>query len=132
MRFAGVTRTVKQAELELEASRLDGEAMILDKKISETQSRALLKVRSEMAEKTASLRLKSTQVRGQAGALAIEGSEAQIKMDRLVSDAHRENVAAAKARLSAAETERKVVQLEQQMHDLANQSQPKPNNQNVR
>lgn len=132
LRFAGVSRTVKQAELELEASSLEGEAMALDRKISESQSKALLKVRSEMAEKSAGLRLKATEARAQAGALAIQNSEAQMKMDRLFSDAHRESIAAAKARVSVAESERKVILLESQMHDLANQSQTGPNNQNVR
>ncbi|MDZ4082859.1 MAG: hypothetical protein U1E10_07990 [Bdellovibrionales bacterium] len=132
LRFAGVSRTVKQAELELEASRLEGEAMALDKKISETQTKALLKIRAEMAEKSAGLRLRATEARAQAGALSIENSEAQMKMDRLFSDAHRESVAAAKARVSVAENERKVILLESKMHELANQSQAKPNNQNAR
>lgn len=131
LRLAGVSRTVKQAELELEASRLEGEAMALDRKISETQTKALLKVRSEMAEKSAGLRLRAVEARAQAGALAVENSEAQMKMDRLFSDAHRESIAAAKARVSVAEAERKVILLESQMHDLANQSQSKPNRQNV-
>lgn len=132
LRLAGVSRTVKQAELELEASRLEGEAMALDRKISETQTKALLKVRSEMAEKSAGLRLRATEARAKAGALAIENSEAQMKMDRLFSDAHRESIAAAKARVSVTEAERKVILLESQMHDLANQSQTKPNNQKAR
>jgi hypothetical protein len=122
LRFSGAGRMVKQAELELEASRLEAEAMALDKKIGESHSKTLQKLRSEMAEKSAAFRLRASQARGQSSTLAIENSEAQMKIDRMYSDAHRESISAAKVRVQIVEFERKILQLEQKMQDLTNQS----------
>lgn len=123
LRQSGIGRMVKQAELELEASRMDGEAMDLDRKINQSNTKPLLKVRAEMAQKASALRLKSAELRAQMGALAVESSEAQNKMDKLYSEANRENIAAAKHRVSVTDAEYKIFLLEQQMSDIA--SQPK-------
>lgn len=132
LRFSGANRMVKQAELELEASRMEAEAMALDKKIGESQSKSLQKLRSEMAEKSAGFRLRASQARGQAGELAIQNSEAQMKVDRMYSDAHRESIVAAKARVQIVEIERKVMLLEQKMQELANRSNFEPGLQKVK
>jgi hypothetical protein len=127
LRFSGASRMVKQAELELEASRMEAEAMALDKKIGESQSQTLQKLRSEMSQKSAGFRLRASQARGQAGAIAIENSEAQMKVDRMYSEAHRESIGAAKARVQIVEIQHQVMLLEQKMQELTNQSQAKPN-----
>ncbi|MBN8541076.1 MAG: hypothetical protein J0L82_11865 [Deltaproteobacteria bacterium] len=132
LRFSGASRVVKQAELELEATRLEAEALALDKKIRDSQSKSLQNLRSEMAEKAAALRLRSTQARGQSSAIAVANSEAQLKIDRLFGDAHQEGISAAKGRLQVVEIERKIYLLEQKMHDLSNPSQSAPGSQKVR
>lgn len=132
LRFSNASRVLKQAEFEIQASRLEAEALDLDKKMSESRSQAVQNLRAEMAEKSAGLRLKATKTRAQAGALAIENSEAQVKIDRMSNEAHRESVMAANVRVQVVENERKMLQLEQKMQDLAIQSQAASGNQKVR
>ncbi len=89
-------------------------------------------LRSELSERAALLRLKATEARAKSSLLAIEGSETQMKVDQLYAEANRDNVAAAKHRVTAMEADRKIDMLEKQMQDLADQSHDKPKTQNVR
>jgi uncharacterized coiled-coil DUF342 family protein len=128
MRLQSAKRMMKQAEMDLEANGYDKEASNLEKQANNSliATRGLSmpeQQRRELMEKAAELRLKANEIRNKSMALTLEGAEAQLKMERLSSQASKENLNSSRLRLEFVRAEKKIGEIEQEMREAAEKSQ---------